>query len=59
MLILQLTADLNFPSSTELMLGAIMGTAAGIVVLLWIDRHINRNNRGKAQDLGLKKRTTQ
>jgi hypothetical protein len=56
MLILQQVTDLNFPSSTELMLGAIMGTAAGIAVLLWIDRFIYRNTRNKARHFDLKKR---
>jgi hypothetical protein len=57
MLIQQLTTEINFPSSTELMLGAISGTAAGIALLVWIDHHINRNNRSKERSFGIKKRT--
>ena len=56
MLIQQLTTDLSFPSSTELMIGAVTGTIAGMALLLWIDR-INRNNRGKGDNFGLKKRS--
>jgi hypothetical protein len=55
MLIQQLATDLNFPSSTELMLGAVSGTAAGIAVLIWIDHHINRN-QSKGQNPIIKKR---
>ncbi len=57
MLIQQLATEISFPSSTELMLGAVTGTIAGIVVLIWIDRYSNRGSHGKVQNLGLKKRT--
>jgi hypothetical protein len=57
MLIQQLTTEISFPSSTELMLGAISGTVAGIALLVWIDHHLTRGNRGKERNLGIKKRT--
>ena len=56
MIIQQLTTEINFPTSTELMLGAVSGTVAGIALLVWIDHHINRDNRNKGQNLGIKKR---
>jgi hypothetical protein len=57
MIIQQLTTEINFPSSTELMLGAVSGTVAGIALLVWIDHHINRSNRNKGQNHGITKRT--
>ncbi len=57
MLVQMLATEISFPSSTELMLGAVTGTIAGFAVLLWIDRYSNRGNHGKGQNLELKKRT--